>query len=337
MKKRILLLYGGESTEHAISIKSAFNVDATLTRERYEVIYCYICPKGRWWYVEEISDQPTRTIELLPIMGRSAVRLSNSEEMLHIDVMLPILHGQNGEDGTVQGVAKMAHIPCVGPDTLGAAITMRKDVTKTLLKQANIEVARWRVWHTHDDYPAFAQVKQSLGVPFFIKPASAGSSVGVSKVFLESEYTPALRQAASHDNVVLLEEAIKGREIEVAVLGDNNIKTTVAGEIVSDGFYTFEQKYELTSQSEVIIPADLTTEVMDEVRQVSLGAYKATCCKGMARVDSFIASDGRIVVNEINSIPGFTDTSMYPKLWKYEGVSQTQLLEQLIEIALKRQ
>lgn len=336
MKKRILLLYGGESTEHAISIKSALNVDAALNRDTYEVTYCYICPKGHWWLVDEISNQPPRTIELLPVMGRAALRFSNSEETRSVDIMLPILHGQNGEDGTVQGVAKMMHIPCVGPDVLAAAITMRKDVTKTLLKQADIGIAKWMGWQAHEDRPSFSLVKQTLGVPFFIKPASAGSSFGVSKVSQESEYLQALEEAASHDTVVLLEEAVEGREVEVAVLGDTDIQVTVAGEIVSEGFYTYEQKYEMFSRSKVLIPADLPPTIMDGLRQISVRAYKATQCKGMARIDSFITPEGRIVVNEINSIPGFTDTSMYPKLWEYEGVTPSQLLERLIEIAIKR-
>lgn len=332
-KKRVLLVFGGESSEHEVSIMSAKNVYQAIDKEKYDVSLSYISKSGSDWLHVRSLDDLNGSI-MVPILGQKA--FSTHEGKLPVDVLYPVLHGKHGEDGEVQGLASLLHVPCVGPGLIGAAVTMDKDVTKKLLISAGIPVAQWVTWHTASTPPSYDQAAESLGRTLFVKPANAGSSVGVTKAANETEFQGALAEASKHDSLVLIEEAIDGREIEVAVLGNTNAKASIPGEIVpGEEFYTYEDKYSSESTSSAHIPANMPAELAENIQEMAIRAYDATRGRGMARVDFFLTESGEVFCNEINSLPGFTNISMYPKLWEHEGLSQTKLIDQLIEAALE--
>jgi D-alanine-D-alanine ligase len=331
MRPQILLLFGGESSEHEVSIAGAHNVFAALDEHRYEVSLCYITRQGKWLLVDSIDDLNSDR-ELTPVFGEQ--KFVSNETEITPDVLLPILHGYHGEDGDVQGLARLMHIPCVGPSLIGAAITLDKDVTKRLLRDAGIPVVDWLTWRTTDPRPMYDNVVAKLGETIFVKPANAVSSVGVSKVTNESEYTEALDLAAKHDHLVLIEKGPKVREIETAVLGNHHPEVAEPGEILpGDEFYSYEDKYDAASTAQARIPAELDSETSEAIRHYAIKAYLATRGWGMARIDFFIDESGQIYLNEINSIPGFTNISMYPKLWRHSGLSYPDLLDRLINLA----
>lgn len=336
-KHTILLVYGGESSEHEVSINSALNVYAALDDQKYNVELCYIDKSGRWWLVENVGSSHVGRPQLVPALGQKQFLTLPEKHSIKPDVILPILHGKNGEDGTVQGVAQMLHIPYAGPSLLSAAITMDKDITKKLLLQAGIPVVPWLVWYTADAKPKFDEFKRQLGLPMFVKPANAGSSVGVSKVSQESDWKKALELAAEHDNKVIVEAGIDAREIELSVLGNDDPKVSGAGEIVpGEDFYSYDDKYAAYSKSKVKIPADLPKQMVEKLQRYAIDGYRATAGAGMARIDFFIdRKTGDIYLNELNSIPGFTNISMYPKLWHEAGISYSKLIDKLIELALE--
>jgi D-alanine-D-alanine ligase len=257
---------------------------------------------------------------------------------LQLDVIFPILHGPFGEDGTVQGLLKLAQIPFVGADVLGSAIGMDKDVMKRLLLQAGIPTARFLCAHRHcQDKLHFHEIVAALGLPFFVKPANLGSSVGISKVKAEKEFLPALEKAFQFDRKILIEEFIEGREIECAVLGNEYPIASLAGELIpTHEFYSYEAKYIDEKGAHFKIPAELSLECMSAVQQMAIDAFRILCCEGMARVDFFLKSSGALYVNELNTIPGFTKISMYPKLWESSGMPYSQLLDRLIQLAIER-
>lgn len=331
MRPQILLLFGGESSEHEVSIAGAHNVFAALDEHRYDVSLCYITREGKWLLVDSIDDLNSDR-ELMPVLGEQ--KFVTNEAEITPDVLLPILHGYHGEDGDVQGLARLMHIPCVGPSLVGAAITLDKDVTKRLLRDAGIPVIDWLTWRTADPRPMYDNVVAKLGEPLFVKPANAGSSVGVSKVTNEHEYVEALDLAAKHDHLVLIEKGPKVREIETAVLGNHHPEVTEPGEILpGQEFYSYEDKYDAGSTAQVRIPAEIDSETSEAIRHYAIKAYMATRGWGMARIDFFIDESGQIYLNEINSIPGFTNISMYPKLWRQAGLSYPELLDRLIALA----
>lgn len=332
-KKRILLIFGGESSEHEVSISSAKNVYGAIDRSKYDVELCYITKDGKEWrHVSAIDDFEGPILR--PLLGSGSFLSSNGE--VAIDVILPVLHGKHGEDGEVQGLANLLHIPCVGPSLIGAAITMDKDTTKRLLDSAGVPVVKWETWQVGDPRPSYDHLADSLSSVMFVKPANAGSSVGVSKVTDRQTLENALNLASEHDTMVLIEQAIDAREIELAVLGGVSPRVSGPGEIIpGEDFYSYEDKYAEGSASVARIPADLTVDVAGQLRDLALKAYAATRGQGMARVDFFVTPNDEIYCNEINSIPGFTDISMYPKLWEHEGMTQTELIDQLIEAALE--
>lgn len=337
-KLHVLLLYGGESSEHEVSLKSAHNVYAALDDAKYEVTLCYIDKVGRWWLTEDINGAHIGHPRLLADLGRKSFVSEPSGTIITPDVLWPVLHGQHGEDGTVQGLAALLHIPCVGPSVLSAAVTMDKALTKQLVAAAGVPVVPGIVWETSEHRPLFEETKKQLGLPMFVKPCNAGSSVGVCKVTTYGEWGPALRAAAEHDSKVLIERAIDAREIEMAILGNHIPEVSGAGEVIAgDQFYTYEAKYAIGSTSQVVIPAqDVSAETLITLQEYALRAYRATAGKGMARVDFFIErTNGKIFLNEINSIPGFTNISMYPKLWHEAGVSYAQLADKLVALALE--
>ncbi len=332
----VLLVYGGQSTEHEVSVASARNVFAALDNTLYDITTCLIDKDGRWWLVESVGEDHSGNPQLLPVLGQQRFITLPDHRIVRPDVLLPILHGKHGEDGTVQGLAELLGIPCVGPSLLSAAVTMDKDMTKRLLEYADIPVVPWKTWLVHDQQPDYDTLTKELGTNLFVKPASAGSSIGVSHVTSGDQWEVILDKAAEHSEMVLIEKAISAREIEVAVLGNHEPMVSSPGEITAgEDFYSYEDKYDTSSKSQVTIPAELPSEVTAKIKEYAQKAYIVTECRGMARVDFFVDENMNIYLNEINSIPGFTNISMYPKLWRNEGISYPQLLSRLIDLALE--
>jgi len=350
-KTRVAVLFGGRSAEHEVSLQSARNVLDAIDREKYEPVLIAIDRNGAWF----LNDA---SLPLLNTDNPRLVALNNCNNPVSliagdrtgvlvdpqsagaidaVDVIFPVLHGPYGEDGSVQGLAKLANVPCVGSDILGSAICMDKDVSKRLLRDAQIPVARHlclRRNELSDQLPE--QVAQTLKFPAYVKPANMGSSVGVVKVMNAAELIPAINSALQYDTRVLIEEEIVGREIECSVLGNDDPQASTAGEIeTSDGFYSYEKKYIDATAAVLKIPAELDQATLQRVQAVSVTAFKVLECRGMARVDMFLTADGKIFVNEINTIPGFTAISMYPKLWQASGISYTELIDRLIQLALQ--
>lgn len=330
-KSTILLAYGGESPEHTVSIASATNVYNALDTSKYTVLLCYIDKKGGFWYSETIKPQTTH--RLTPVLGTSTVEYDGLAQ--HVDVIFPVLHGQNGEDGTIQGLARLLHTPIVGCGVVASGICIDKVLTKQLLDYNHIPIVPFMVCHKGDAYPTHKQVTEKLGETLFVKPARLGSSVGVSKVVDEASLFAALDAALVLDDKVLIEAGIAARELEVAVLGHNaRPQASVVGEIIPDReFYSFESKYDADATSQVKIPAEIPDETAKRIRTYAIQAFTALQCEGLSRVDFFIDPAGGVYLNEINTLPGFTDISMYPQLWQHEGINYTDLLTKLIEFA----
>ena len=355
MKKKIRVgvVFGGRSAEHEVSLQSARNVLEALDREKYEPVLLGIDREGRW-HLDERTRRLFDAARPLPNLTVDAARevalvargeesrlldLSGSREPSQLDVVFPVLHGPYGEDGSVQGLCRLANLPCVGSGILGSAVGMDKDVMKRLLRDAGIPTARFRVVARGRPVPAFDEVVAELGTPLFVKPANMGSSVGVSRAESDAEYRAAVDAALLYDTKVLVEECVVGREIECAVLGNADPKASVPGEIVTgDGhaFYDYQAKYIDENGAELLIPAPLEPAVAEAVRLLAIRAFTALCAEGMARVDMFLRPTGEVVVNEINTIPGFTRISMYPKLWEASGVSYPELIDRLIVLAIER-
>jgi D-alanine-D-alanine ligase len=255
-----------------------------------------------------------------------------------IDVVFPALHGTFGEDGTVQGLLKLADVPFVGASILGSSAGMDKDVMKRLLRDASIPIPGFLVYESSmENKISFSKVKDTLGLPLFVKPANLGSSVGISKVSRGEDFTAAVKEALRFDSKIIIEEFIDGREIECSVLGNDDPAASVPGEIkAGHDFYTYDAKYADDSGSELEIPARMPGDQTEKIQELAVKTFKVLCCEGMARVDLFLKENGEVFVNEINTLPGFTDISMYPKLWEASGVSQTDLISKLIGLAIER-
>ena len=257
--------------------------------------------------------------------------------LLPIDVVFPILHGPFGEDGTVQGLLKLADLPFVGSDVLGSAVGMDKDAMKRLLRDAGIPIAKFIVLHSHEKAPDFAEIARELGLPLFLKPANMGSSVGVSKINTEAEYREGIAAAYQYDRKIIIEEYIQGREIECSVLGNEEPRASLPGEVIpTHDFYSYSAKYLDEAGAVLEIPAKLPESTVREVQALAIKAFECLCCEGLARVDFFLKPNGEILVNEINTMPGFTRISMYPKLWGVSGIGYSELLDELIELAIRR-
>jgi len=336
---KVLMLFGGESTEHTVSIASARNVFDALDATKYEVTLCYIDASGKWWQVRKIVDnKPDDADELLPQLGHGTFVTKNGIQIV-VDVILPILHGRNGEDGAVQALAQLLHIPIVGCDMASSSLAMNKLATKRIVGASGIPIVDYRVHNVGDALPNFDLLSDSLGSTLFVKPVNAGSSVGVSKVTNQDDLEVSLDEAHRHDSVVLIEKAIDARELEVAVIGRRpNVETSVVGEIKPEGeFYSYESKYDDLSTSMVVIPAKILPELNDQLRGYASDVFDLLGCSGMARVDFFVdRKDGKVYLNEVNTIPGFTDISMYPKLWEHAGINYSTLIEKLITSALEK-
>ncbi len=351
-KTSVAVIFGGKSAEHEVSLQSAKNIIDAIDKKKYAVTLIGVDKQGRWFLNDESqyllnSDNPekielSQTNEKLGLIpGEKSKQIYNIGEKVRlnkIDVAFPVLHGPFGEDGTMQGLLKLANIPFVGACVLGSAVGMDKDVSKRLLRDAGLPIAEFLVFNrTAVKDIKFKYVKEKLGMPVFIKPANLGSSVGVSKVNSSEELSKAIRHAFKYDNKIIIEENIIGREIECSVLGNENPIASLPGEILPQhDFYSYEAKYLDEEGSVLEIPAKLQDDVVKKIQDYAIDTFKVLCCEGMARVDFFLRSNNEIIVNEINTIPGFTKISMYPKLWETSGISYPELIDRLIEFAIKR-
>lgn len=349
-KLNVAVIFGGKSGEHEVSLMSATNVINAMDKSRYNIYMIGITKKGQWMLyqgpVEKLPDGSWET-EARGIDNRRLVDMmlgSILEENYKpkIDVIFPVLHGPNGEDGTIQGFFEMLGIPYVGCGVIGSALGMDKAISKQLFEDAGLKTAKYVVaykYEIQDNLQAVIdRVEAGFQYPVFVKPVNMGSSVGITKAHDRQELEKGLKEAARFDRKLLIEEYINGREIECAVLGNNYPEASGAGEIIpSKEFYDYEAKYFDDGKSALVIPAKLTEEQDKTIRDAAIKAFKALDCYGMARVDFFLEkTTGEIYINEINTIPGFTRISMYPKLWDTAGLSYSKLIDKLIELAQER-
>ena len=351
MKKNICVIFGGESPEHDISQRSVNSVLKNLNAEKYNIYTVGITRNGRWYLYSgerekirsgewENDTENLVTAFVSPDSSYHGLMIAGDRnEKLHIDVFFPVLHGEYGEDGTIQGLFELAHVPYVGMGVLSSANGMDKTFSKIIFNAAGIPQADWVVVLSGDDFEKRAdEIEKKLGYPCFVKPARLGSSVGVKKAHDRGELIEALYNAEKYDRRILVEEFVDGHEVECAVLGNaNDARAATVGEIVPTvEYYDFDAKYNDDS-TVLVIPAELPEETIEKIREYSLAAFHALDGQGIARVDFFVRrSDGSIVLNEINTMPGFTSISMYPKLWNAVGVGYGELLDTLIELAEKR-
>jgi D-alanine-D-alanine ligase len=334
-KRRVAILFGGRSAEHEISLLSAKNVAAAIDRKKYDVVLIGIDKRGRWLPAAR-SRVLLGTTESIPPSSGALIPKEKDGLSSSIDVVFPVLHGPFGEDGTVQGLLKLAGIPFVGPSVLGSAVGMDKDVMKRLLRDAKIPIARFATLRAGDTV-SYARISRKLGKILFVKPANLGSSVGVNKIQNASQFSRALKEAFRYDTKVIVEEYIRGREIECAVLGNEEPKVSLPGEvIVHHDFYSYDAKYVDEHGASLSIPARIPRHVAKKVQNLSLKAFQSLECEGMGRVDCFVTARGKVYVNEINTIPGFTNISMYPKLWEASGLPYPKLIDRLLSLAIER-
>ena len=353
MKKlRVGVLFGGRSAEHEVSLQSARNVMAAIDRNKYEVVPIAIDKDGRWFLGNAakllVDEENPALVKLNRSNHDLSVQPGHPEAPLvfagteggAIDVVFPVLHGPYGEDGAVQGLLKLAGIPFVGAGVLGSAVGMDKDVMKRLLRDSEIPIAPFVTVRSNGrDAIDYHTVARMLGTPMFVKPANLGSSVGVHKVRTAQEFTAALEDAFQWDRKVVVEQNVVGREVECSVLGNDQPRASVVGEVRTQGghdFYSYDAKYIDEQGAQLHIPADLEPRTAQRVRDLSIRTFEVLDCAGMARVDSFVTDSGEIFVNEINTLPGFTNISMYTKLWEATGLSQTDLIDELIRLAVER-
>lgn len=354
MKKNIAVVFGGKSDEHEISLRSAANVIRAIDKDKYEIHQVGITREGRWYVTaaspEQIADGSWKELEgncqcTIPhdptIRGMLVFDAEDKARIQKIDCIVPVLHGDHGEDGEIQGLFSMAEIPFVGPGVKASANCMDKSSTKEFGKLVGVNLAKdylvRKSAYTRDKASVLAAVRErhNDSYPLFVKPCAAGSSVGVTKVKYAEELAAAIEEALRYDTKVLVEEAIVGRELEVAVLGNEEPMASCVGEILTAGeFYSYESKYS-NPESKTRFVEDMPVEVTDEIRKYAIEIYKELDCRGLSRVDFFYSEDGRIIFNEINTLPGFTDISMYPMLWRHEGLETTELMDKLIELALE--
>lgn len=344
---KVGIIFGGKSAEHEISLQSAKNIIAALDPNKYEPVLIGIDKQGQWFLGSSskvLMNNPGQLLDpkkagkniALTAQSQGAITHLKILRNLTVDVIFPVLHGPMGEDGTIQGLLKLANVAFVGAGVLGSAIGMDKDVMKRLWRDAKIPTAQFLVIRDHVT-PAYSDVVKKISTPFFVKPANLGSSIGVSKVTNEVDFQKAVDQAFRYDRKVLLEEYIQGRELECAVLGNENPIASVPGEVISQHeFYSYEAKYIDENGAVLKIPARINDQARKAIQAMAVKAFQVLECEGMARVDFFLRSNNEILVNEINTIPGFTSISMYPKLWEASGISYRELIDRLIQLAQER-
>lgn len=345
-KKRLGVIFGGTSTEHEVSIVSGTSVIKNLNKEKYEIYPIYIDKAGEWFEFE--PDNKTYKV------GDEIVGTKKIENIWNylktMDILFPVLHGLQGEDGTIQGMFELLKIPYVGTRVLGSSICMDKVYSKIIFEKAKLNQAKYiyirrfedKYIYINEDFSeevldiqeTVNKIMEKIDFPMFVKPSNSGSSVGISKAKNKDELINSIIEASKFDKKILIEENINGREIECAVLGNEEVKASVLGEILpAEAFYSFSAKYQ-NSDSKTVEAPDLPEELTKKVRELAVKAYKAADCQGLSRVDFFVNDkENKIYINEINTLPGFTEISMYPKLWEKSGLTYTELLDKLIELA----
>ncbi|MDH4071082.1 MAG: D-alanine--D-alanine ligase [Ignavibacteria bacterium] len=340
-RKRVGVVFGGRSGEHEVSLVSAASVIGALDRSRYTVIPIGITKEGAWTSSPDVLDLLRRG--RVPRSAPHAMVLPDPRKSagLRLDVVFPLVHGTHGEDGTLQGLLELADIPYVGSGVAGSALGMDKVLQKRLFVEAGLPIPKYRWYHSSrcrtDRSSIIREVEKSLRYPLFVKPANTGSSVGISKAHTRAELQDAIRMACRYDRKIVVEQGVNNaREIEVAVLGNDTPETSVAGEVIpSNEFYDYNAKY-VDGASRVIVPAELHATLKAGVRKIASRAFTALDCCGMARVDFLLTPGKKIYLNEVNTIPGFTSISMYPKLWEASGLPYPRLLDRLISLAISR-
>lgn len=345
-KLQVGLIFGGNSSEYEVSIVSGHNIYKAIDKDKFDVHPIWITNEGYFANEEEsfkVLDDPSYQVKN-PHKVNNISNLIELENLPEIDVFFPIVHGNLGEDGVLQGLFRLMNKPFVGDDVLGAAVTMDKEFTKILAQRVGVPVADWisikrfEYNDKNNDKLDYEKVAEKLGRDMFVKPSNQGSSVGVSHVTNADEYTAALKEAFKYDDKVLVEETVPGTEVETAVLGNDKPIVAGVGQITNakGSFYTYENKYDDNSTSKLQIPADLPQEIIDTVRENARKVYAATECSGMARIDSMLTPGGKVVLTEVNALPGFTNISMYPKLFEEAGVPYSELITRLIEAGMDR-
>jgi D-alanine-D-alanine ligase len=340
MKKKVAVLFGGQSTEHEVSRVSASSVLRNISQSKYDIYPIGITKEGKWFEytgsIDKIESGEWENDEYYKVPEGQKI-LFNKE----VDVVFPVLHGLYGEDGTIQGLCKLLNVPCVGPGVMSSAVCMDKVYTKYLLERFSIKQAEYVVVNAHeykeDNDSLLGNIEEKLCYPVFIKPSNSGSSVGITKAHNKEELIAGLEEALKYDRKILVERGINAREIEVAVLGNDYPQASIPGEIVpAKEFYDYEAKYK-SEESKLLIPANLNESEQEAVKNIAINVYKILDCAGMARVDFLVDKDnGEVYLNEVNTIPGFTKISMYPKMWQATGKSYTDLIDELIELAVER-
>jgi D-alanine-D-alanine ligase len=341
-KKKVAMLYGGRSVEHAVSVNSARNIYEYLDRKSFQPIAIGISKKGQWYITEGVSKDIEKGKPLSLSLDPSRPGFINVKENKRInpDIIFPVLHGTDGEDGSIQGMIKAIDLPLVGTGVLGSAVSMNKIVAKKLLSDAGLPVSEFMTFRFDDKKKiSYNAIVKKLGVPFMVKSASLGSSVGVTKVKSRKDFQNAVDEAFRYDDEMLAEKFITGREIECAILGNNPPEASYPGEIVISKnyeFYTFDAKYVDPDAVKIEVPAKLPKSVAEKIRKASILAFQTLHCEDFARIDLFLDKAGNIYINEINSIPGFTNSSMYPMMWKERGITFTELISRLLNLAQER-
>jgi D-alanine-D-alanine ligase len=349
MKKKVLLIFGGRSAEHEISILSTKNVAAALDRGQFEPVLVGISKQGTWYGFKDESifsslkalsdlDLPNQATPVALISSRGCPTLIDlkTQATVSVDIAFPVLHGTFGEDGSIQGLFKMMNLAFVGPGVFASSAGMDKEIMKRILKDAGVPTANYLLL-TKAKNLSYKDISTKLGSTFFIKPANMGSSVGVHKIKSESDFNSKIQDSFLYDHKVLAEEFIEGREIECAVLGHNNSpKASQCAEVIpTHEFYTYEAKYLDDKGAALKIPADLEQSLQSKIQKIACETFTAMGCEGLTRVDFFLQKNGNAIVNEINTIPGFTKISMYPKMWEVSGIGYKDLISKLINLGLE--
>ncbi|GFO99023.1 D-alanine--D-alanine ligase family protein [Lactobacillus helveticus] len=345
-KTQVGLIFGGNSSEYEVSIVSGRNIYKAIDKEKFDVHPIWITNEGYFANEEEsfkVLEDPSYQVKN-PHKVHNISNLIELENLPEIDVFFPIVHGNLGEDGVLQGLFRLMNKPFVGDDILAAAVTMDKEFTKILAQRVGVPVADWiaikrfEYDDKNNDKLDYEKVAEKLGRDMFVKPSNQGSSVGVSHVTNTDEYAAALKEAFKYDDKVLVEETVPGTEVETAVLGNDKPIVAGVGQITNakGSFYSYKNKYDDNSTSKLQIPADLPQEIIDTVRRNARKVYEVTECSGMARIDSMLTPGGKVVLTEVNALPGFTNISMYPKLFEEAGVPYTELITRLIEVGMER-
>ncbi len=339
-KIKVAILYGGRSVEHGVSVNSARNIFEFIDRKKFSPVAIGITQQGKWHLTPGVTKNIRKGKAISVQLDAQKPIFMAGTQKISVDVVFPVLHGTDGEDGSIQGLLKALDIPVVGTGVLGSALSMNKIVAKRLLREAGLPVADFIPYgYQNKPSPTFEAIKSKLGVPFMVKSASLGSSVGITKVNSKKEFAGAVEESFRYDNELLFERYVKGREIECAILGNTPPQASLPGEIIISKeyeFYTFDAKYVDGKAVTIKVPADLPKDVREKIRELSVRAFQALKCSDYARVDLFLTESGEVFVNEINSIPGFTNSSMFPMMWKDRGISFQELISKLIALALER-